>query len=204
MDTSFKRTEESLQEFKKRLLAMQSAVNKRLARIEQAGLTEDSIYRNLREQGLINDKGQVRFSVKGKNWQELQTQYYQMLRVLNAKTGSVKSIREHAKSLAKTIGFSFTKNGFTLNAQLTDFFRVYRVLEDYYDKVQKSAIAMDYRRLFRAIEKSLSIEKSSIGGLRNDTKSLERIMNNALKEIGTAYAEDTLDSLANEFMRRLK
>ncbi len=203
MDTSFKRTEESIQQFKKRLLAMQSAVNKRLARIEEAGLTEYSIYRNLREQGLVNAKGQIRFSVKGKNWQELQTQYYQMMRVLNAKTGSVKAIRQHTKDLAKSIGFKFSRNGISMQAQLKDFFHVYRLLEDYYDKVQKQGIAMDYRRLFRAIEKALSIEKSAIGNLASDTESLKNIIETSLKEIGTAYVEDTLESLTNEFKNRI-
>lgn len=199
-DLGYWRTGETLEQFRKRVLKIQSMVNKRLKRIEEAGLTEESVYSALRDR--LGADGQIRFSVKGKNAAQLTAQYWQMMNFINAKTSTVKGIRQQMKETAKAIGYKFAKNGFTANAQLADFFKISRVLEDYYTAINNRARAMDYRRMFYAINRAIQIDRQEIGNLKQDGEKLKKLLDTTLNELGESYAQDTLDQLANEFRRR--
>lgn len=203
-DLSFRRTTETVQEFRKRVLKIQSMVNKRLKRLEQAGLQETKAY----QQFLKTSGGAPKFSVKGKSYNELVSQYYQMINFINEKSSTVKGAKDVIKDVAKSIGFTFTKNQFTMTAQLGDFWRIYRTLDDYYQKVEKQARHIDYRKMFNAINNALSINKEAIGGLKNDAVALENIIKSTMSEIEDSFAEDVLDyavdMLKNEFINRSK
>lgn len=203
-DLSFRRTTETVQEFRKRVVKIQSMVNKRLKRLEEAGLQETKAY----QQFLKNNAGQPRFSVKGKNYNELVSQYYKMINFIEEKSSTVKGAKEVIKDVAKSIGFSFSKNQFTMTAQLGDFWRIYRTLDDYYQKVEKQARYIDYRKMFNAINTALALNKEAIGGLKQDAVALENIIKNTMTELEDSFQEDVLDYavdiLKNEFINRSK
>lgn len=203
MDTSYKRTNETIQEFRKRVLAIQSAVNKRLKRLEEAGLTDTSTYRALKDRLPASEGGGVRFSIQGKKTnQELTRHYYDLMNTYNSMEGSIKGLRAKAKKISDYTGITFKGTDFQVRMQTSDFFRLADTISDYLKDLGQRAKALDYRRLHQAVSTVIQRDKVELAGIRENGKQLEKLLRNTLQELGSSYAEDTLDNLAQEFIRR--
>ena len=203
MDISYKRTNETWKEFRQRVLKLQSAVNKRLKRIEENKLTDNPTYRALKERLPERDGGGVRFSMKGKNNNELTSHYWQLINTYNSAYGSVQNIRKHMESLAKYTGINIKGNTLEMTQQTGDFFKIADTISDYLDNVGNKAQALDYRRLHTAVREVIQKNKVELSAIRNDAKQLETLIRESMKELGQSYADDIVEGLSGEFNRRI-
>ena len=94
------RVERELKQLKKEIQRKANIAHKRLKRLEKNNLTELPAY-----QQWVKD-GQVRFGVRGKDYNELQAELARLNRFLDSKTSLVKEANKHLKEVANMTGLS--------------------------------------------------------------------------------------------------
>lgn len=121
-DTDSKQREKAL---RREVSRKASLANKRLKRLEKNGLTDAPAYRNW-----YDYKGGVKFSVKGKDHNELVAEMARLDRFINAKTSTVRGVNSMLKQIASNANISYHYIG-ELNAKLSGFFQLYSQIQQY-------------------------------------------------------------------------
>ena len=121
-DTDSKQREKAL---RREVSRKASLANKRLKRLEKNGLTDAPAYRNW-----YDYKGGVKFSVKGKDHNELVAEMARLDRFINAKTSTVRGVNSMLKQVASNANISYHYIG-ELNAKLSGFFQLYSQIQQY-------------------------------------------------------------------------
>lgn len=150
-----------------------SLANKRIRRLEEQGLTDSPAY-----QALVKS-GNIRFSVKGKDYNETQALVSEMDRFIAAKTSTVRGIVNHTKSLAKITNFKYD-NVKQLKASLNVFFRLHSAIEQYLRTVHDMASAIGYQKIWESI--NTYVEQNKID-LSEGEQAIEEMITNISKAI---------------------
>lgn len=197
MNLNFKRTTETWSEFRRRVSRLATNANKRLARIEKNEVENTPAYK-----AVVDQKGErPRFGVKGKTNMEVAREFWQLQRFLSAKTSTIKGIRRVAEDTAKTLGTPFKKGTpiKTLVVQSANYFALADTIQEYLNKIHRSAMALDYNRIFNAVNTVIARDKTELANLRNDGKAIADTMQATLKELQVDIEQDVKESLKNTF-----
>ena len=172
---SIKLASEEYKILKKEVSRMASMANKRLKRLEKNELTHLPAYKAWEE------NGGVKFSVAGKNHKQLQSEYWRLKNFLNAKTSTVRSANNFLKDMAKNTGIKY--NGLAdLKNKTQKFFELASKIKQYYKNAEKSALALDYQKIWQQINEQIKQGIISI----DTTESTESVLNkylNALEKV---------------------
>lgn len=164
-----------------------TTLKKRIKRLENNNLTDAPAYK----QYMLNEDV-IKFSVKGKTTQELQSEYWKLKRLLDLKTGTVKGANETLKQIANITNIKY-KNLNELKSKSKLFFELADKLENIYTSMGETAKAIDYRKIWQDVEEIMKQEKTQI--------------NNALKdisELNDEAIEGLSDSLIAEFRKYIE
>lgn len=161
-------------EFRKEATRKMSMANKRLRRLEKNGLVDSPAY-----QGVLRN-GEPQFSVKGKDYNELQKEVARMDKFLNAQTSTVRGINSTLKDMANNTGIKY-KNLKELREKSKQFFELASKVEQYLRTVNDSASAIGYQKIWQAINKytadisrQMDLSKMDIdGAILEITRGLE-------------------------------
>lgn len=143
---------------------MAAQANRRLERLERNGLQTVSAYMRWQE------NGGVRFSVKGKSYQELQREYWRVKNFLDAKTSTVRGAKENMKKIATEImrlkgsnveGMSTRQ----LVSLTSNFFKIKEQIEKNYEQVNDNAKRLDYQRIMNEITNYFQSDAQELEGL---------------------------------------
>lgn len=104
-------------------------LNKRMARLEKGGYTMTSAMREWEKQG------KPHYSVKGKSYNELQSMYWDMMRIVNNTTSTVTGAKQYLKEMASRMGFENMSLS-EIKANITGFWEVYNKAKDYVDTLE--------------------------------------------------------------------
>lgn len=127
--------------------------NKRLEKLERNNLTDMSAYRNFMEHG-----GGVKFSVGGKDYNQLQSEISRVNKFLDNKTSLVRQANKELKSIASRIGMKSARVK-DLAPQLKQFFELASKIEQYFRNVEGSASAIGYQKIWEVINEYVAQEK---------------------------------------------
>ncbi len=133
-----------------------SMANKRLARLEKNNLTHLPAY-----QMWLSYKGGVKFSVKGKNYNELQMELARVNQFLNAKTSLVREANKYLKEIAVMTGIKY-KSVKELPVLTRNFFELASKIEQYLRNVEGSASAIGYQKIWEVINKYVEDENAEL------------------------------------------
>lgn len=164
-----------------------TTLKKRIKRLENNNLTDAPAYK----QYMLNEDV-IKFSVKGKTTQELQSEYWKLKRLLDLKTGTVKGANETLKQIANITNIKY-KNLNELKSKSKLFFELADKLENIYTSMGETAKAIDYRKIWQDVEEIMKQERKQI--------------NNALKdisELNDEAIEGLSDSLIAEFRKYIE
>lgn len=164
-----------------------TTLKKRIKRLENNNLTDAPAYK----QYMLNEDV-IKFSVKGKTTQELQSEYWKLKRLLDLKTGTVKGANETLKQIANITNIKY-KNLKELKSKSKLFFELADKLENIYTSMGETAKAIDYRKIWQDVEEIMKQERKQI--------------NNALKdisELNDEAIEGLSDSLIAEFSKYIE
>lgn len=146
----------ALQALKAEVSRKASMANKRLARLERNNLTHLPAY-----QMWLDYKGGVKFSVKGKDYNELQMELARVNAFLNAKTSLVRQANKYLKEIAAMTGIKY-KSVKELPALTKNFFELASKIEQYLRNAEGSASAIGYQKIWEVINKYVKEENAEL------------------------------------------
>lgn len=167
-----------------------SLANKRIRRLEEKGLQESPAYKALVK------NGEPRFSIRGKDFNQLQKEVARMDKFIEYKTSTLTGVKENVQNIANTIGITNT-NPKQLLAEAGKFFELASKTEQYLNQVNSISANMGYQKIWEAINQYVVKEKKTLSEATQDIDDLIEqiagmVIETEAEEAEKAYlAEDT-------------
>lgn len=166
---SVKVASEKYLELKKEVSRMASMANKRLVRLERNDLTNLPAFREWETHGAI------KFSVKGKNYQQLQSEYWRLKHFLDDRTSTVKSANKFLREMAENTGIKY-KGLADLKAKSKQFFELAQKIKEYNQSIQQSALALDYQKIWEQINTYVKNTQTDLASAISSDEQLEKFL----------------------------
>ena len=146
-----------------------SLANKRIKRLEEAGLKDSPAYQKLME------NGGAKFSVKGKTHNQLQQEVSRLTNFINAQTSTIRGVNNNLKEIAKNTGVKFTSLK-DLRKKSKQFFTLASKVEQYLRTVKDIASAIGYQKIWESINSYVKDSSISIDEAQNDVEGIINIV----------------------------
>lgn len=172
-----------------------SMANKRLDRLEKNELTSSPAYQKWEQ------NGSHRFSVGGKSYPEVQSEYWRVKDFLEMRTSSVTGTKAVLQEIATNIGWGkidFDNIALT-QEQLSNFFKIADTVSQYLDSVDESAAALDYQEIWDTINAAYQEGKIDFNNAELDAEQMQGIVSQMLVLEGTQDMLEAFDNMLDEF-----
>lgn len=143
-----------------------SMANKRLVRLENNNLTDTPAYKKW-----VDYKGGIKFSVKGKDYNQLQQELARLNNFIDSTTSTVRGANRVLKEIAENTGIKYGSVK-ELQAKSKQFFELTSKIEQYLRQTENSATAIGYRKIWEAINQYVQDEKIALGDANLDIDGL--------------------------------
>ena len=173
-----------------------SMANKRLDRLEKNELTSSPAYQKWEQ------NGSHRFSVSGKSYSEVQSEYWRVKDFLEMRTSSVTGTKAVLQEIATNIGWGkidFDNIALT-QEQLSNFFAIADTVSQYLESVDESAAALDYQEIWNTINAAYQQGKIDFNNAELDAEQMQGIVNEMLVLEETQNMLEMFDDMLDEFM----
>ena len=134
-----------------------SMANKRLVRLENNNLTSSPAY-----QKWVDYQGGVKFSVRGKDYNQLQQELARVNQFIEAKTSTVRGLNKVLKEMAENTGIKYGSVK-ELQSKSKNFFALADKIKEYLRQTEGSASAIGYQPVWQAINEYVQQEKINLG-----------------------------------------
>lgn len=166
---------ERIKEYRKEASRMASLANKRLNRLEENDLKDSPAYRGYLE------KGGKKFSVRGKDYNQVQAEVARMKAFIDANTSTVRGVNNYLKEIAANTGIQY-KNLSELREKAPKFFELASKVEQYLRDVEDMASAIGYEKIWESINVYVEQNKIDLRSSENDVDSMIEDISQAIKE----------------------
>ena len=139
---TLKKEEQKLRAEARRLVSM---ANKRLKRLEEQDLINSPAYRQWVEDG------KQKFSVRGKNMQEVRQEVARMNDFLKKKTSTVRGAKQYFQNVAREVGIKSFKDFPDLQNKLNKFFETTSKIKDYLYNSKEVGVAIGYQKIWEVV-----------------------------------------------------
>ena len=173
-----------------------SMANKRLDRLEKNELTSSPAYQKWEQ------NGSHRFSVSGKSYSEVQSEYWRVKDFLEMRTSSVTGTKAVLQEIATNIGWGkidFDNIALT-QEQLSNFFAIANTVSQYLESVDESAAALDYQEIWNTINAAYQQGKIDFNNAELDAEQRQGIIGEMLVLEETQNMLEMFDDMLDEFM----
>lgn len=173
-----------------------SMANKRLDRLEENELTSSPAYQKWEQ------NGSHRFSVGGKSYSEVQSEYWRVKDFLEMRTSSVTGTKAVLQEIATNIGWGDIDfdNIASTQEQISNFFRIADTVSQYLESVDESAAALDYQEIWDTINTAYQEGKIDFDNAELDAEQMQEIVSQMLVLEGTQDMLEVFDDMIDEFM----
>ena len=161
-------------QYRKEASKVISMANKRLARLEKSNLTDSPAYAKL-----VDSKGNPKFSVRGLDHNQLQSEMSKVKKFVQAKTSTVRGINTTLKDMANNTGIKY-KNLKDLRSKASSFFNLASKVEQYLRNVEDVASAIGYQKIWEAINQYVKSEQTDFEEVENSVEGLTNIIDGLL------------------------
>lgn len=186
MAVEIRHFKQDYQSLKREVSRLASMSNKRLVRLEKNGFEDSPAYKQWIE------SGGEKFSVRGKDYNELQKELARVRQFVNAKTSTIRGAQSVLKAIAANTGANF--KGKELWAQASNFFRVASMIEQYIRNTEDVASAIGYQKIWTAINQYTQANNIDLAAMQVD---LEQMVGNIAQMIGIEATNTVVDPLAD-------
>ena len=157
-------------ELRKEVSRMASMANKRIDRLERNNLTMLPAYQAWEK------NGSVRFSVKGKSYEETQAEYWRLKKFLDDRTSPVKQANDFLREMAENTGIQY--NGLEdLKTKSAKFFELADLIKQYNQSINQSAQALDYQKIWKDINTYVLDTDADLADAVSSEEQLEKFLN---------------------------
>lgn len=165
-----KKASDKYKELRKEVSRMASMANKRIDRLERNNLTMLPAYQ------AWESNGAVKFSVKGKSYEETQAEYWRLKKFLDDRTSTVKQANSFLKEMAENTGIQY--NGLEdLKAKSAKFFELADLIKQYNQSINQSAQALDYQKIWKDINTYVLDTDADLADAVSSEEQLEKFLN---------------------------
>lgn len=148
---------------------MASIANKRLNRLETNNLQMLPAY-----QAWVQN-GSVRFSVKGKSYNEVQSEYWRLKNFLDDRTSTVRSANAFLKEMAENTGIKY--NGLKdLKAKSKMFFELAQKIKEYNQMINQTANALNYQKIWEQINQYIKSTDTDLSNAISSDEQLQKFL----------------------------
>lgn len=154
---------------KKEVSRMASMANKRLNRLESNNLTLLPAYREWEQHGAI------RFSVRGKNYNQLQSEYWRLKHFLDDRTSTVREANKFLREMAENTGIKY-RGLEDLKNKSAKFFELAEKIKQYNMSINQSAQALDYQKIWQQINTYVNTTNTDLESAVSSDEQLERFL----------------------------
>lgn len=156
-------------ELRKEVSRMASMANKRIDRLERNNLTMLPAYQ------AWESNGSIRFSVKGKSYEETQAEYWRLKKFLDDRTSTVKQANDFLREMAENTGIQY--NGLEdLKAKSAKFFELADLIKQYNQSINQSAQALDYQKIWQDINTYVLDTDADLAAAVSSEEQLEKFL----------------------------
>jgi len=138
----FTEEERKLRAEARRLVSM---ANKRLRRLEQQNLINSPAYQKWVEDGA------QKFSVKGKNMEEVKQEIARMNDFLRKQTSTVRGAKQYFKNVANEVGIKKYQDFTDLQRKLNTFFETTAKIKEYLYNSKEIGVAIGYQKIWEVV-----------------------------------------------------
>jgi hypothetical protein len=156
-------------ELKKEVSRMASMANKRLNRLESNNLTLLPAYREWEQHGAI------KFSVRGKNYNQLQSEYWRLKHFLDDRTSTVRQANKFLREMAENTGIKY-RGLEDLKSKSKQFFELAEKIKQYNMSINQSAQALDYQKIWQQINTYVNNTNTDLASAISSDEQLERFL----------------------------
>lgn len=165
-----KKASDQYKELRKEVSRMASMANKRIDRLERNNLTMLPAYQAWEK------NGSVRFSVKGKSYEETQAEYWRLKKFLDDRTSTVKQANDFLREMAENTGIQY--NGLEdLKTKSAKFFELADLIKQYNQSINQSAQALDYQKIWKDINTYVLDTDADLADAVSSEEQLEKFLN---------------------------
>lgn len=165
-----KKATDKYKELRKEVSRMASMANKRIDRLERNNLTMLPAYQ------AWESNGAVRFSVKGKSYEETQAEYWRLKKFLDDRTSTVKQANNFLREMAENTGIQY--NGLEdLKTKSAKFFELADLIKQYNQSINQSAQALDYQKIWKDINTYILDTDADLADAVSSEEQLEKFLN---------------------------
>lgn len=156
-------------ELKAEVSRMASMANKRLNRLESNNLTMLPAYQAWEQ------NGSIRFSVKGKDYNQLQAEFWRLKNFLDDRTSTVREANAFLREMAENTGIKY--NGLEdLKSKSTRFFELAEKIREYNQAIGQAAQALDYQKIWQQINTAVQQDALDLSEAVSSDEQLERFL----------------------------
>ena len=160
---------EKYKELRKEVSRMASMANKRIDRLERNNLTMLPAYQAWEQ------NGSIRFSVKGKSYEETQAEYWRLKKFLDDRTSTVTQANDFLREMAENTGIQY--NGLEdLKAKSAKFFELADLIKQYNQSINQSAQALDYQKIWQDINTYILDTDADLAAAVSSEEQLEKFL----------------------------
>lgn len=164
-----KKASDKYKELRNEVSRMASMANKRIDRLERNNLTMLPAYQ------AWESNGSVRFSVKGKSYEETQAEYWRLKKFLDDRTSTVKQANDFLKEMAENTGIQY--HGLEdLKAKSAKFFELADLIKQYNQSINQSAQALDYQKIWKDINTYVLDTDADLADAMSSEEQLEKFL----------------------------
>lgn len=164
-----------IQEFRREASRLSSIANKRIERLERNGLTDSPAYKRY-----IKDGG-ARFGVKGKSFNQVQSETARLHRFINSQTSTIKGVNKVLKEMADNTGIKY-KSLKELRAKAPKFFELSSKVEQYLTTVANMGASIGYNKIWEAINEYTEVQGVDLSDGKLDVEQMVSAVTKALTE----------------------
>lgn len=148
---------------------MASMANKRLTRLENNNLTMLPAYQ------VWEQNGSIRFSVKGKDYNQLQAEFWRLKNFLDDRTSTVREANAFLREMAENTGIKY--NGLEdLKNKSARFFELAEKIREYNQAIGQAAQALDYQKIWQQINTAVQQDALDLSEAVSSDEQLERFL----------------------------
>lgn len=180
--------EKRVKEFRAEASRKASLANKRIQRLEKAGLKESPAYKRW-----LRDGGE-KFGVKGKTYREVQSEVKRLNRFIEAQTSTVRGTHNVLKEMAKNTGQKY-KNLEELKQKSAKFFELASKTEQYLRNIHDAGSAIGYQKIWEQINTYIKESNADLADSKLNLDQMIESVSNALMQ----FDEPVKDSYGGEW-----
>lgn len=148
---------------------MASMANKRLNRLENNNLTMLPAYQAWEQ------NGSIRFSVKGKDYNQLQAEFWRLKNFLDDRTSTVREANAFLREMAENTGIQY--HGLEdLKNKSARFFELAEKIREYNQAIGQAAQALDYQKIWQQINTAVQQDVIDLSEAVSSDEQLERFL----------------------------